>query len=114
MLTIDALRDYGANVTDGLARCMNNEAFYLRLVNMAVQDGNYGKLYDAVEQKDFDAAFKAAHALKGVLGNLSLTPLGEPVSKLTELLRSHADADYAAYIALIKEQHEKLLALCKE
>ena len=37
MLTLDALRQYGANVTEGLSRCMNNEAFYLRLVGMAVK-----------------------------------------------------------------------------
>ncbi len=114
MLTLDALRDYGANVTEGLARCLNNEAFYLRLVKMAAQDDSYGKLYGALEQKNYDAAFEIAHTLKGVLGNLSLTPLNDPVSELTELLRKRTDMDYAAYIALIKEQHGKLLSACEE
>ena len=28
MLTIEKLKEYGANVEEGLARCLNNEAFY--------------------------------------------------------------------------------------
>ena len=30
MLTVAALREFGANTEEGLSRCMNNEAFYLR------------------------------------------------------------------------------------
>ena len=33
MLTIDALKEYGANVDEGLGRCMGNEALYLKLVS---------------------------------------------------------------------------------
>ena len=38
MLTVEALRAWGADTEDGLRRCMNNEAFYLRLVEKAVKD----------------------------------------------------------------------------
>ena len=38
MLTIEKLKAYGANVDEGLSRCMNNETFYLRLVNMAADN----------------------------------------------------------------------------
>ena len=31
MLTVEKLKDYGADVEKGLARCANNEALYLRL-----------------------------------------------------------------------------------
>ena len=87
MLTIDALRAYGANVSEGLGRCFNNEAFYLRLVGMGLADANFGKLREAMAAGDAKAAFEAAHALKGAIGNLSLTPLYNPISELTERLR---------------------------
>ena len=87
MLTIDGLKKFGANTEEGLGRCMKNEMLYLRLVGMVVNDQNYGKLSAAIEAGDLKAGFEAAHALKGVLGNLSLTPIYEPVSKLTEMLR---------------------------
>ena len=53
---------------------------------------------------DLDAAFEAAHALKGVLGNLGLTPLYEPVAEMTECLRSKTDKDYSAYIDVIEDR----------
>ena len=87
MLTLDGIRALGANVDEGLARCLNNEAFYLRLAGMALQDKNFDDLKKAVENDDSAAAFSCAHALKGALGNLSLTPLFDPASRLTEVLR---------------------------
>jgi hypothetical protein len=38
MITIEGLKEYGANVEEGLTRCMNNEAFYLKLVGKMVND----------------------------------------------------------------------------
>ena len=87
MLTIEALKNYGANTDEGMARCFNNEAFYLRVVGMGLADANFDRLKDAMAAGDATAAFEAAHALKGSIGNLSLTPIYQPVSELTELLR---------------------------
>lgn len=114
MLTIDALRQFGADTAQGLGRCMNNEGFYLRLVNMALADGNFEKLGQAVESGDKTAAFEAAHALKGVLANLALDPILAPVSEPTELLRAGRDADYSAYLRVILEKRGALAALCDE
>ena len=36
---------------------------------------------------DTQGAFAAAHALKGSIGNVALTPIYEPICALTELLR---------------------------
>lgn len=91
MLTMDALRAYGANVDEGLARCINNEDFYLRMVNLALADANFDKLKAAMDAQDSPAAFEAAHALKGALGNVSLTPIFDPVCRLTELLRGKTE-----------------------
>ena len=93
MLTIDALKQFGCNTDDGLARCMGNEAFYFKLIGKVIDDKNFQALEDAVAAKDLDAAFDAAHSLKGVLGNLALTPIYEPVYEITELLRAKNDID---------------------
>ena len=54
MLTIDSLRAYGANVEEGLGRCMNREPFYLRVVGMVKDDvdGSFAKLKAAVAERD--------------------------------------------------------------
>ena len=114
MLTIEKLNNFGANTKEGLGRCMNNETFYLRLVNMALDDAGFAKLKTAVEGGDKQAAFEAAHALKGVLANLALTPLCEPASEMTELLRAGADADYPALLKHILTQRDALAALRDE
>ena len=93
MITLDALAAYGADTKAGLNRCMNNEGFYLRLVNMELNDENVTRLTQAVAAGDARAAFEAAHALKGAAGNLALTPIYEPVSRLTELLRNADTVD---------------------
>ena len=91
MLNLDTLRAYGANVDEGMTRCFNNEAFYLRLVGMGLADANFDRLRQAMEAGDAKTAFEAAHALKGSVGNLSLTPIYEPVSELTERLRGKSE-----------------------
>ena len=91
MLTVESLKAYGANTDEGLGRCFNNEAFYLRLVGMGLADANFDRLKDALAARDSKAAFEAAHALKGSIGNLALTPIYNPVSELTEKLRGQAD-----------------------
>ena len=114
MLSIDALKEFGADTEEGLGRCMKNEGLYLRLVGMVIDDAGYAKLSDALSAGDLKAAFEAAHALKGVLGNLSLTPVYNPVSELTELLRKPDPADADKYQPLLDEilrQKDALSAL---
>jgi len=101
MITMEKLNEFGADTAEGLARCFGNEALYLQLVNMLPAEKNFAALEQAVADGDLNAAFEAAHALKGVTGNLSLTPLYEKACALTELLRAKKDADYAALTAEI-------------
>ena len=69
-MTLDDLIAFGANVDEGLGRCMNNEGFYLRLVESLKGEKGFESLKAAIDAGDLDAAFEAAHALKGVLAAL--------------------------------------------
>lgn len=111
MLTIENLRAFGADVDEGLVRCMNKEAFYLMLVGKVIEDQRLPALEAQLAAKDLGGAFETAHALKGMYANLSLTPLTEPISEMTELLRSRTDTDYAALLSEVKAQFEKLCSL---
>lgn len=113
MLTINALRAFGANVEDGLARCMNNEDFYLRMVGKAIESEDFASLQKALDAHDVKAAFEHAHALKGITGNLSLNPIYHPVAELTEHLRAGEDGDYSRDMDEIIAQRDALLALAK-
>lgn len=113
MLTIDSLKQFGADTDDGLARCMGNEGFYFKLIGKVMEDKNFQMLEEAVAVKDLDKAFEAAHSLKGVLGNLALTPIYEPVYEITELLRARQDIDYSGYLKKISDKRAELAELLK-
>lgn len=114
MLTIKKLESFGANTGEGLARCFNKEDFYLRLVAMGLDDGNFDRLSRAVEDGDARAAFEACHALKGSMGNLALTPIYEPVCTLTERLRNAAEVgDVGALVGQIMDAVANLRKLAE-
>ncbi|MBO6133216.1 MAG: Hpt domain-containing protein [Lachnospiraceae bacterium] len=110
-MTLETLREFGANVDEGLARCMNNEAFYIKMVNMGIGDKRFESLKDTLENNDLDEAFEMAHALKGVVGNLALDPIYGPMNELTELLRSKTPGDYMGLYNQMKTQRDRLLAM---
>ncbi len=111
MLTINALKEYGANVQEGLERCLDDEGFYLEMVGMALDGEGFKRLSDAIESGNKTAAFEAAHALKGVLANVALTPLFNVASEITELLRAGQDANYPALLEQLLRKREELTAM---
>ena len=111
MLSINALEELGANTQEGLKRCMNNESFYLRMVEMGLKDKGFDTLKTALDAGDLQTAFEAAHALKGVLSNLALTSLVTPVSEITELLRARTEMDYTPNVTQILELRDRYVAL---
>ena len=110
MLTVEKLKSLGANTEEGLQRCMNNEAFYLRLVNRFLEDNSFNRFKSEIENNNLEEAFKHAHALKGVLGNLSLTPLYEIIFEMTELLRNQTKCDYSEYINKYTEIYNQMIS----
>ena len=114
MLTIQGLKDLGVNTAEGVARCINNESFYIRMVSKGIESfGKFDDLKAAVDKGDLDSAFAVAHDLKGLTGNLSLTQLYEPVSEITELLRAHTEMDYTPLMNVIMERRDAMVALSK-
>ena len=114
MLTIDALKEFGCNTEEGLGRCMGNEAFYFRLIRKEMGDPNFEKLAESVAAGDLEHGFETAHALKGVLGNLSLTPLFEPASAICEGMRVREEKDYAPLLAELLAKKKELEEICAE
>ena len=107
-MTIDDLRDYGANVDEGLTRCLNNKDFYIKLVNMAIADNKIEQLEKQINESNFEAAFEIAHTIKGMYANLALTPISAPASEITELLRNKVDTDYTELLDRLKTAKRKL------
>ena len=114
MLTVEKLKEYGADVEKGLSRCANNESLYLRLVKICIQEISADALGAALKEGDLDRAFEVAHKWKGGVNNLALDPIAAPVCELTELLRNRTDTNHSALLAEAKAQFEKLCSLAAE
>ncbi|MFV0362269.1 MAG: Hpt domain-containing protein [Suipraeoptans sp.] len=104
---IDKLTSYGADVTTALERFANDESLYEMCFNLLLDDENFAMLKSSIDSNDYENAFKAGHALKGVIANLELTPLNGPISNLVESLRtndcSKIDSQYTAVLIAYNE-----------
>lgn len=102
---LDRCREYGADVEGTMERLMDDEELFEMCMMQFSQDEGFAGLKGAIESKDYKAAFEYAHALKGVAGNLGLTPLFNAISEMVEALRiddySHVEDQYAQ---IVKEQ----------
>ncbi len=109
-MRLEVLDAAGLDTADALARLMGSEALLGRLLGKFTADENCAKLVAAAEKDDADAALEAAHALKGVSGNLSMTRLYELTARQCELIRG---GDWPAARALVDDvvsEHDALVA----
>lgn len=108
------LMEAKVDVAAGLGRFMNNETLYMKFLNKFPDEPTYHKLKESLEAGDTPEAFRQAHTLKGVCGNLSLTVMAEWTEKLTELLRNketltqEEQAQAKAYMNEIDENYQKI------
>ena len=69
------LEAVGIDVASALERMMGSDALLERLLGKFLDDPQYSALRAALEAGDVERAVSAAHTLKGVCGNLSMTDL---------------------------------------
>jgi HPt (histidine-containing phosphotransfer) domain-containing protein len=103
------LSAYGIDFTDAMTRMDDNVDLYERLALKYLKDTNFVDFLAAMEVKDYDGAYKAMHALKGVAGNLSFTTLYRLASVVCEQLREGESQDVDEMIPALKEEHEKVI-----
>lgn len=99
----------GIQAEEALERFMGNRALLERFLKKFPEDTNYGALCRALDAGDTEGAFRTAHTLKGVCGNLSMGPLFALVSQQTEDLRQ---GDLAAGAARLPEITRAYEAVC--
>ena len=76
----------GGNYEAVLGR-LHSEALIWRFTLKFLEYQSYIQLKQALENKNYEDAFRSAHTLKGVCQNLSFDRLYEVSNELTELLR---------------------------
>ena len=114
-LILDSLNEFADEYESHVRerRCAENVIQTIPCVTLCPAHVDVPGYIAIIKEKDYDAAFDAAHALKGVLGNLSLTPLFDKASEITELLRNRTDTDYSSLLSELTNAKEELAKLCE-
>lgn len=111
----ECFESYGAEYKKTMERFVHKEEFYVKILGALFQDKSMDEMAAALDQGDLSAAFRAAHSLKGMSGNLGLTFLYNAVSEIVEPLRA-ADqtADYGELYKKIQAEMVKTEAFYEE
>ncbi len=111
--TKQKLSEAGVDIKSAMERFLGNEALLIRFLKKFSQDANYELLRTSMEEKRYEDAFKAAHTLKGVCGNLSLIRLFEVVDRVVEYLRGKQYAEAEALMPQVVQEYEKISDILK-
>lgn len=85
---IEDLIAHGVDYRGGVDRFGGNAAMFEKFIFRYLDDDHYHLLVEALEAGNAEEGFRAAHTLKGVVGNLSFSTYFEVLEPLTEALRA--------------------------
>ena len=111
---IERLIQWGCDVPGALPRFIDNRDFYCRMLAQVPGEENFDKLGSALADGDVKSSFDAAHTLKGVLGNMGLTPMYEEACAIVEPLRAGSLEGTRRHYDTLMLQEKKLEKLLEE
>ncbi|MCM1043667.1 MAG: Hpt domain-containing protein [Corallococcus sp.] len=104
---------FGGNYAECLSRLRTDERI-AKFLKKTAEDGSFDLLTQSLKDGNVQEAFRAAHTLKGVCMNLSITKLYQSASRITEALRGRETLDGADFQPLLDEvrQDYELMLKC--
>lgn len=103
----------GADFEGTLGR-LCSEKLVQRFALKFLADGSYAALQKAMEEENYEEAFRASHTLKGVGANLGFTKLYEVSDVLTEALRDGQKPADDSLMGQVTAEYERMVALLTE
>lgn len=108
-MTIREVYVYVGGNYDETVKRLGSEEIVNRFAERFLSDGSFRSLEKAFEAGDEEAAFRAAHTLKGVAKNLGFSDLGESASVLTEVLRNRTFDGAPPLFEKVKSDYDRLI-----
>lgn len=99
------------NLAEGTERFSGNGVLFKRMLMKFPEDGSFAALREALREKDAVAAFAAAHTLKGLAGNLSMTRLSADIYPLVERLRAGDLSGTGELFEPVRRDYEEIIAV---
>ncbi len=103
----------GADYNEIMGR-LGNEMIIERFVRKFEADKCFQALCEAMDAKDYEAAFRGAHTLKGVCQNLGFSNIYKPLSQLTDELRGGKSPEHPGLFDEVSEEYHKTIDAIKK
>lgn len=109
------LAEQGCDMEDAKKRLLEDEDFLEQCIRMTALDPAFSELEQAIAAHASTEAFYAVHSLKGVFGNIGLTPLYLLATQIVEPLRNgELTPDVEVLCETLLTQQQQLLSLIEE
>ena len=99
---------------NGALSRLKNENILQKFVVKFLDDPSRDQLVQALNVSDYDAAFRAAHTLKGLSANFSFTSLERSSSLLTQALRAGAYENVPKLAEQVLKDYEQIVSAIKD
>ena len=106
----DLYDSFGGNYQQAI-QTMMMDAFITKMLTKFLDKNAYQDILDSYQKNDLHGVFEAAHSLKGVCGNLALTPIYEKASVVCEATRNLKEGevvDVSKQIEDLKETYQRV------
>ena len=103
----------GGDYADAIGR-LRSERMIQKFVLKFPADESYDLLCRSWESKDYQEAFRAAHTIKGICQNLSITRLGDSAARLTDALRGGWTPGADALIEEVRRDYQNTVSAIRD
>lgn len=105
---IEIMKSAGIDYDTAIDRFGGNDAMYEKFVRRYADNTHYQELIDAFDENNSESAYKVAHSLKGVVGNLSFSDYYEAITPLTQFLREGKMEEARAMLPQLEQEQERI------
>lgn len=102
------------DVQGAVNRMGGSEQTYVACLLMFLDDPTVSELNRAIAAKAWDDAFTAAHALKGLAGNMGFIPLMHSTGQLVIVIRGGRTKEIAAYMSQVNSNYRDITDAIRE
>lgn len=100
---------FGGDYTEVISR-LRKDAMIEKFVFRFLEDRSFAALCRAMQEKNREEAFRAAHTIKGVCQNLGFAKLQQSAELLTEALRTEWQDDVQLLFDRVEKDYQQTTA----